>query len=342
MVRTKRIKDIIEEEGAIPSGLCYCRKCRKIKSETNFHKAVDSVIDTNGYFSVCKECIDEMYSKKLEAEYGSIQRTILYLCRKLNVRYSDEAIESAIKQIESSNWNPGKLFGVYRAKLLAVSKSTSDLPIELEYADNPTIIINTDHNSSEESFSEEDLSRLKSFWGSTYASEDISILEGKYMRWSESHSINTESERVLLKLICIKELEIDKAIADGTSTTVLLKEFQELLKTSGLNPSSAVLAGTNKSIETWGNFIKTVEETEPAEYYKDDNLFKDFDNINEYWQRFVVRSIKNFITGSKDFNLDSSSEDYEDDNFEESEPMVPLEYTATDGDSSEGGENAKL
>jgi len=150
------------------------------------------------------------------------------------------------------------------------------------------------------------------------------------MRWSESHSINTESERVLLKLICIKELEIDKAIAVGSGSGTLLKEFQELLKTSGLNPSSAVAAGTNKAQETWGNFVKMIEETEPAEYYKDDSLFKDFDGINEYWQKFVVRSIKNFITGSKDFNLESSVDDYEDDSFTDEEPVAPLEYSASD------------
>ena len=176
-----------------------------------------------------------------------------------------------------------------------------------------------------EGFSSSELERLKAFWGSTFSNDEISILEAKYVRWSESHSIDTESERVLLKLICIKELEIDKAIAINSSTTVLLKEFQELLKTSGLNPSSATLAGTNKSQETWGNFVCMIEETEPAEYYKDDNLFKDYDDINSYWKKFVVRSIKNFITGTKDFNIESEK-DYVDDDFSDEEPVIPLEY----------------
>lgn len=335
MVKSRRLKQIIEEEAVIPQDHCHCRRCQKVKRSSFFHKAVDLTIDTNGFFSICKECVDELYKKVLESEYGSVQKTVLHLCRKLNVKYDEAAIEAATKQIESSNWNADKFFGVYRAKLLAVSKSASDSPMNLEYMDNPTIVTNEDYDNREEGFTEEDFNRLKSFWGMTYTQDEIAILEEKYMRWSESHSINTESERVLLKLICIKELEIDKAIAVNSSTTVLLKEFQELLKTSGLNPSSAVAAGTNKSQETWGNFVKMVEETEPAEFYKDESLFKDFDNINEYWQKFVVRSIKNFITGSKDFNLESSADDYEDDNFTDEEPVVPLEYSV---DNAEEGE----
>lgn len=335
MVKTRRLKEVISEESVIPQNFCYCRKCQKVKRSSFFFKAVDLEIDQSGFFSICKECTDELYKKALEAEYGSVQKAVLYLCRKLNVKYSDEAIDAATKQIQSSNWNPDKFFGVYRAKLLAVGKSQFGASTGLEYEDNPTIIMNEDYNNDEEGFTEEDYNRLKSFWGTTYSQDEMAVLEGKYMRWSESHSINTESERVLLKLICIKEFEIDKAIAGNSSTTILLKEFQELLKTSGLNPSSAVAAGTNKSQETWGNFVKMVEETEPAEFYKDDSLFKDFDNINEYWQKFVVRSIKNFITGSKDFNLESSADDYEDDNFTDEEPVVPLEYSV---DNAEEGE----
>jgi len=336
MVKTRRLKEIINEEAVIPQDYCHCRRCQKVKRSSFFFKAVDLEIDKNGFFSICKECTDELYKKALEIEYGSVQKAVLYMCRKLNVKYDDAAIEAATKQIQSSNWNADKFFGVYRAKLLAVGKSKFGDSTGLEYEDNPTIIINEEYEEgNQDSFSEEDLDRLKSFWGSTFASEDISMLEGKYMRWSESHSINTESERVLLKLICIKELEIDKAIANNSSSTVLLKEFQELLKTSGLNPSSAVAAGTNKSQETWGNFVKMVEETEPAEFYKDDSLFKDFDNINEYWQKFVVRSIKNFITGSKDFNLESSADDYEDDDFTDEEPVVPLEYSVDNAEVEE-------
>lgn len=324
MVKTRRLPEPITVETGLPADLIYCRKCQNLKKEKYFYKAVDLEIDSNGRFSVCRECIDEMYGKVLESEFGSIQKTVLYMCKKLNVKYDEGTIESAIKQIDSLKIDPKKFFGVYRSKLLNVARSSSDSGVDLTYSDNPIINMGEEYNLYE-GFSPSELESLKSFWGFVFSNDEISILEQKYMRWSESHSIDTESERVLLKLICIKELEIDKAIAIGSSTTVLLKEFQELLKTSGLNPSSATLAGTNKAQETWGNFVKMIEETEPAEYYKDDNLFKDYDKIDEYFKKYVVRPLKNFITGTKDFNIETE-QDYIDDDFTDDEPVIPLEY----------------
>lgn len=162
MVKSRRLKQIIEEESTIPESHCYCRRCQKVKRSSFFHKAVDLTLDVNGFFSVCKECIDELYKKVLEAEYGSIQKAVLHLCRKLNVKYDEAAIDSAIKQIESSNWNVDKFFGVYRAKLLAVGKSTSDAPLGLEYMDNPIVNLPETNLSGEEQI---DLRELIIFWG---------------------------------------------------------------------------------------------------------------------------------------------------------------------------------
>ena len=38
----------------------------------------------------------------------------------------------------------------------------------------------------------------------------------------------------------------------------------------------------------------------PAEYYKNKNLYKDFDNIGDYFTRFVLRPILNQQFGTTD------------------------------------------
>jgi len=35
---------------------CYCRKCQKDKKETEFFKATDLYLDSNGKSSICKDC----------------------------------------------------------------------------------------------------------------------------------------------------------------------------------------------------------------------------------------------------------------------------------------------
>ena len=74
-------------------------------------------------------------------------------------------------------------------------------------------------------------------------------------------------------------------------------------------------------------FIKNIEETTPAEYYKDKELFKDFDSIEEYIKKFITRPLKNFITGSRDFNI------VEEDITEYDEPVLE-ENNEPEGDKT--------
>ena len=47
-----------------------------------------------------------------------------------------------------------------------------------------------------------------------------------------------------------------------------------------------------------------MENEEPAEYYKDKEMYKDFRGIHAGWIREIKRPILNLITGSKDYNIE--------------------------------------
>jgi hypothetical protein len=50
--------------------------------------------------------------------------------------------------------------------------------------------------------------------------------------------------------------------------------------------------------------IWLMENEEPAEYYKDKEMYKDFRGIHAGWIREIKRPILNLITGSKDYNIE--------------------------------------
>ncbi len=54
--------------------------------------------------------------------------------------------------------------------------------------------------------------------------------------------------------------------------------------------------------------MKVIEENEPASYYEDKKLFKDFDDIDFYFKKYVTRPLKNFVTQSRDFNVDTEDD----------------------------------
>ena len=70
---------------------------------------------------------------------------------------------------------------------------------------------------------------------------------------------------------------------------------------------------------TIGVNAEIIEKYTPAEYYKDKHLYKDFDHIGEYIERFLLRPLKNLMFGSKDRDTEFyvKEEDSEGDTDEE-------------------------
>jgi hypothetical protein len=307
MVKTRRLPPEITVESGLPESTNYCRKCKRIRRSTFFYKAVDLTIDSNEMFSVCKDCIDDIYSKVLESEHGAIQKAVLYLCRKLNVKYDELAIESAIKQIESSGWDINKFFGVYRAKLVNVSRSTSDAPIDLSYMDNPIINI-PETKLSEEEFV--DFRELVDFWG-TDVKEDIGFLEFNFSKFKQSHKADTYAEIVLLKEVCYKMLEIDKERkVNGKAPDSSTKQLMEIMKNLAISPSMVSAANSGKNVDTFGIWIKEIETMRPAEWVEDKSIYADIDDIEAYGEKHLTSPMRSLITGNREFSLDESETDY--------------------------------
>lgn len=333
MPRSRQKKVVLESTGDLPYGKGYCRKCQKIKIESDFYKATDVELDKNGKMSICKDCINDLYVSTLKSENNSIQKSILRLCRMLNVKYDESAIDNAIGLMKSKQADETKLFGYYRLSLLTTNRtSVSDTTVDLTYRDNPIINLNS-VAPSEFEVSE----YVKDFWGAGYTTEEYRWLEKTLDEWKKTHKCDTKAEEILFREIVFKQFEIEKARENNSSTASLVKELQDIMKTAAVDPAKANIAGAGKSQDTFGMFIKAIEETEPAELFGEEReAFKDFQGIEKYFEKYVTRPLKNFITMSRDFNLDS---DDEEENLNEFDDFEPLNYTPEEEDhsSQEGG-----
>ena len=50
--------------------------------------------------------------------------------------------------------------------------------------------------------------------------------------------------------------------------------------------------------------IAQIEQTKPADLYKEPKKYKDFNKIKMYYKDLVLRPLLNTLVGSKDFNID--------------------------------------
>jgi len=290
----------------------------KMKKPVDFYSSVDD-LDSNGVFSICKECCDKLYDGYFSTE-RDVARAILRTCRKINLKFDEGAVKAAELHIETKKANNGtvnSVMGMYKGKLSSSQKSSfgdKDSSPDLTFSE-PHIILPVAHPLDASDISTDELQQK---WGKNYNFEDYEYLEREYSEWEKTNSCDTKAEKKLIIEICHKSLEIEKRREEtGTTPSALVTDLQNIMKTAAVDPSKANAAGAGRSQETFSGIIKIIEEKEPADYFEDKELFKDFDNIGWYFRKYVTRPLKNFITQSRDFNVAEDDSDDEESEYED-------------------------
>ena len=288
---------------------CYCRRCMQNKSATEFYDATDKLLDGNGKMSVCRSCIDYFFQGFYVKE-NDLNDAVYQTCKIINVRYDASAIEATQKHIDTNaarNRKTNYIFGAYLSKLKISNFGQIDIEnVDFTFSE-PVRYVSENAIPLEEVLDdEEDIEYLRSVWGENLELEDYRFLENAYSKWTRTTEVDNYGVEILLREICHKENEIRKARKENKSVDTLLKALQEIMKNSALTPALQNAASSGRSADAFGVWIKDIENLTPAEWYEEEyrDKYKDIEGIEEYNEIFIKRSIKNFLTGSRDFNIE--------------------------------------
>ena len=283
---------------------CYCRKCMRIKSVENFYVATDFYLDSNGFMSICRDCCNEIYSLFLQNE-TTMERTLLRICRLLNLKYDERAIEATqvhLQTLIDRGSDGSNVFGVYKSKVMAVSKVNPG-----ERGDTSQNYTFVEPNSETVQTAREVEVRNKEYyedaWGKGMTEIDYDYLEQEFSKWKRTTKCDTQSEEILVREICHKQNEIRKKREVGDSVDGFVKSLQELMKNSALTPATQNVANSGRYAEAFGVWIKDIENLTPAEWYEQPDKYLDVDGLQKDIAD-IKRSTGNFMTGSRDFNTD--------------------------------------
>ena len=316
-LRRKKSLKIVNKDGIDVSEI-YCRKCMQKKPPTEFYLGADKYLDRNGYFSICKLCVGEIYVGQYNIE-RDIRRAIFKTCRIINLIYSESAIQALETQLKNSERLPDdpKIFGLYKSKIASTMRGldsiekggpSGDLTFQYETAVSP---------DRTESISFEGSGDVVAFWGGegTFSTEDYRFLEKELANFKSTHKADSYTEIVLLKLVCYKLLEIEKDRLAGKSTAAGVKELQSLMSSLAISPDKANIAGAGKSMECFGVWLKDIESFYPLEYLveKGGSMYDDVDNNEEYGQKYITDPLRSFVLSSPDFGTDELEKIIEED-----------------------------
>lgn len=288
----------------LKEGTGYCRRCENVLPLREFYKTTNPMLDSNDHLSVCKDCVNDIYDHYF-ALHNRIDSALEYTCRDLDVRFTEEALEHTqthIGKITKRGIEPNRIFGYYKSKL----ESTVQANIQIDsfrYHDSDRF---QDENWRDyESF--KITPEIREFWGKHLPAEDIEYLESEKPHWFDRYKCDTRGEEILFKQICFQLLEIKKAREGGASAKEikdLLGTLQQLMDSANVKPKDAKALSDSENVDSYGMRIRDIEMYEPAEYFEDKNLYRDFSNIEVYFRNWVVRPLKNLLKGTRDFEIE--------------------------------------
>ncbi|MBO5476172.1 MAG: hypothetical protein J6A15_00275, partial [Clostridia bacterium] len=232
-----------------------------------------------GYIPICKDCMNKFV---LDKNGDVVLEKVDLLLRIIDMCFWEDIYEKALKSYyETSGEKDYGFMGLYIRYLYMSSKEhelfgyiNGQYPIIEEMFEDDTL-------DEEEA---QVLEEIKDFWGAGFTIDEYRILEKKYAEWLNSTDSDKLSTRKMIKLICMKELEIEKLRAEGRPTGKAEKELMDLMNTANLTPKTMSALNESESTKVFGVWLRDIEKCRPAEYFEDKSIYKDFDNIQSYFE----------------------------------------------------------
>lgn len=265
-----------------------CFNCGKEKKSGDFYYSNSPFHKYTGKTHVCKEC----FLKYVGEDFNKLKTAL----RMIDKPFLNNLLESSIEEAEKNNKN---VIGMYMKNVSMIQyknytweDSDNDL--------NKVPIINR-INEKESS----NLGELVKKWGGNYTEDEYEFLENFFSEYENSYATDTPVQINLYKNIAKVQLQAEKELSSNN-----IKVYKDLMELSSklhndgnIKPIQSTGANDDRGLSTYGLWIKTIEQDEPCEFFKNKPLYEDYDKLRKYWEKWFIRPFKNIFNISKDFNV---------------------------------------
>lgn len=273
-----------------------CTMCgsRYTKQQGNFPYSQSPFFKgNNSYLPICNNCLNsatDQYQQILGNQDDAIKR----MCLHWDI-YQSESILASSKKIDAKRSRIKEY--VRQCNLTQNAGKTYD---DYLFEQKGNIILSESEVENMEETDAKKLQRNLKKWGVGYSEAEYDMLNEHYKLYKDSIDEENATQVTLLNDLC--EQYVLKARArqdkDMDRYEKVSKLYQQTLGNANLKPKNTNDQSINNPDECWGNFTKIVETMSPAEYFKDKSIFKDYDEQDAYYRRFIERPTNNLIDGT--------------------------------------------
>lgn len=269
---------------------CQCGE--QFNSLTRFYKTYSSLYSSTGYLPICRECLNKLFNSYVE-KFGDKKKAMQRICMAFDLYYDDGIFDicSNGKEFLIGNY-------IKRLNMAQYKGNTFDTSLDNGFDFNRTIqkeAMKREDKNDEEEIDPKDIE----LWGVGFDNTDYGVLNSHYRLLKVANPNCDNNQEIFIIDLCFTKMQQMKAVREGKvdDYNKLTDSYRKSFKEAGLKTVRD--ASINEEF-TIGINAEIIEKYTPAEYYKGKELYRDFDNIGDYINRFLLRPLKNLMFSTKD------------------------------------------
>ena len=157
--------------------------------------------------------------------------------------------------------------------------------------------------------------RLIAQWGAGLSKTDYEILDSHY-KYLKSANPNCDSnQEIFITDLCYTKMQQMRAVRENRTSdyNTMTESYRKTFMQAGLKTTQDMSASNE---DCWGVWQERIAQYTPEEYYRNKKLYRDFDGIGDYFERFVLRPLRNLMHGTQDRDPEYCVKDADENDIE--------------------------
>lgn len=291
----------------------YCVLDSREYPSDRFYEHNNAELFPKGFVPYCKDCCNSMLNYYLQ-KTGTLEASMWYVCARLDIPFIKKVFEKA----QSQQVKTEKFIETYYNLLWGTRSMKKALDVWESFADSDVSFEEISGVTKTDEGVKAQIEKLELDWGYQESEEDYKFLIYMYEKYTKGVTIENPQQEDLYRDLCLARLEKRKAEQHkiDTDITKIQGRILTLMNKLKLDEFESTKPKTVSEQLIFAK-IAQIEQTKPADLYKEPNKYKDMSKLRKYMKDLVLRPTLNSLIGSKDFNL--NLDDVEKYNIEDDE-----------------------
>ena len=279
-------------------------QCIGLKKDSEFFSSW-SPFHSNGKLAYCKECCNKMFQYYLD-ETKSAKTALYYTLMKIDIPFIKSIYEIVNDRSLSGDKNGKRTpinVGTYVNELRRYSKNKE---IWADFSATDVDITEVDAKIQTAEIKQKEMKQWEIDWGIQDEVCDYEFLNDTFNRYTKGVEFVNPQQEDLYRDLCRDRLLLRKINDNRYNGDETIDKVQNRIsKTMATLKVDQFESNKPKTASEQSFFAKIaqIEQTKPADLYKEPKKYKDFNKLRQYEEDMVLRPLLNTLCGHRDFDI---------------------------------------